>query len=62
MINITLRDPLVAIEAGEWCNEQFGTDWTINSWNLLSGFEKYEFGFNNSQHATMFSLRWAEHT
>ena len=61
MINITIRDPLVAIEAGEWCNEHFGPDWELTSLNLMSGFQRYEFGFKNSQHATMFSLRWAEH-
>lgn len=62
MIKITIGDPLIAIEAGEWCNEQFGDDWKLYGQNLFSSNPKYEFGFEDSQNATMFSLRWAEHS
>ena len=63
MIKIAINDPLVAIEAGEWCNTQFGDDgWKLWGQNMLSDKPVYEFGFEDSQNATMFSLRWAEHS
>jgi len=63
MIKITLTNPLIATEAGEWCNKQFGENgWDLWSQDLLSGFPKYKFEFFTEQDATMFSLRWAEHS
>ena len=63
MTNVTLVDPLIALEAGEWCNKHFGEKgWNLLTQDLLSGYPKYKFTFPNEQDLTMFSLRWAEHS
>ena len=61
MIKITITDPLIASEAGEWCNSRFGDNWKLRAENMLTKYPTYEFGFEDSQNATMFSLRWAEY-
>lgn len=61
MIKLTISDPFTAIEAGEWCNDHFGSDWNMYPQNLMSNNPKYDFWFSNERNATMFSLRWAEH-
>jgi hypothetical protein len=62
MIKITIKDPLVAIEAGEWCNENLGSsNWHMFPQNLMTNNPKYDFGFSDEQAATMFALRWAQH-
>jgi hypothetical protein len=63
MIKISINDPLIALEAGEWCNTHFGEKgWELWGKNVLSDKPTYDFGFNDGQNATMFSLRWAEHS
>ena len=62
MIRVTLKDPLIALEAGEWCNEQFGNNWKLHGQNLFSGDPHYAFEFPDTQKATLFGLRWLEHT
>jgi hypothetical protein len=63
MIKITITDPEVAVEAGEWCNAHFGENgWDLWPHDILSGDPKYKFEFFKEQDATMFSLRWAEHS
>lgn len=63
MIKIRLKDPLIAVQAGEWCDTTLGAhNWELWGHDLLSGQAQYEFGFKDQQYATMFSLRWAEHS
>ena len=62
MIKLTIIDPLIASEAGDWCNEMFGEEgWDLWAQDLLSGDPKYKFEFFNDNHALLFKLRWSEY-
>lgn len=54
---ITLNNPHIATEAGEWCNSQFGEGaWNINMPEMFKPV--YIFLFTDPKHATEFALRW----
>jgi len=62
MQKITITNPQIASEAGEWCNEMFGNEgWDLWPQDILSGYPKYKFTFTKEQDLLLFSLRWAEY-
>ncbi len=61
MMKITIKNPEIAVEAGEWCNEQFGNEnWDLWCEDLFNG-PRYTFEFFNKQDLVLFSLRWSEY-
>jgi hypothetical protein len=62
MNKFTITDPIKAIEAGEWCNENLGQDgWDLWAPNVLSNNPKYEFRIHDDKQSTLFSLVWSEY-
>lgn len=60
MIKIRIKDPIVAIEAGVWCNKQIGNGvWQLDIIGLFAPNPEYEFGLPNEKDAVLFSLKWA---
>mgnify|MGYP006294952197 CR=1 FL=1 len=58
MIKVTISDAHRAMDAGEWCNEQFGDYWKLNGQNLFTGPASYDFWFYKEQDAVLFALKW----
>lgn len=59
---ITINNPEVASEAGEWCNNQFGEKgWDLWTQDMFSKYPKYKFEFFKEQDLVLFSLRWSEY-
>lgn len=61
-MKITIQNPEIASQAGEWCNKQFGKDgWDLWPQQLFSGEPKYKFEFFREQDMILFALRWSEY-
>jgi hypothetical protein len=57
-----ITDPIKAIEIGEWCNDNLGSDnWDMKTYNLMSNTPKYEFCIFDNKQSTHFSLVWSEY-
>jgi hypothetical protein len=57
MITVHLKDPGLACQAVEWCEENIPSDiWKFDMFWPASG---YDFIFKDSKTATLFSLKWA---
>lgn len=62
MIKLTITNPIIASEAGEWCNQMFGeSGWDLWSQDVFSRNPKYEFELFNEADALLFKLRWSEY-
>lgn len=61
-LKITITNPTIASEAGQWCNDRFGEQgWELWTQDIFTGCPKYKFEFFNKQDMILFSLRWSEY-
>lgn len=59
MTTITISNPSVASQAGEWCAENLlDEQWSLGLDHVFTKHPQYNFGFKNQQHAIEFALRW----
>ena len=57
LVTVHITDPGIACEAVEWCEQNIPTEiWKLDMHWPARG---YDFVFDNSKSATMFSLKWA---
>ena len=62
MIKLTITDPKIAMEAGQWCTSMFSNDaWDLWPKNVVSDLPRYEFWIFNKKDAVLFKLRWSEY-
>ena len=60
MIKIRIKDPIVACDAGAWCNKQFGEGvWQLDIIGMFAPKPEYDFGLPNEKDAVLFALKWA---